>query len=71
MLRTPLSEPLFLLGALFVLVVFFLPGGLTAIAHRRRGAPTGLRRLETAIRGGADAGGTAAPVPVVTPEPPA
>ena len=28
-LRVPLSEPMFILGALFVLVVLFLPGGLT------------------------------------------
>ena len=44
-LRIPLSEPLFLLGALFVAVVFFVPGGLAslprrirAIAARRRAA---------------------------------
>jgi len=43
-LRIPLSEPLFLLGALFIAVVFFAPGGLTSLparirqlAHRRRG----------------------------------
>ena len=65
-LRKPLSEPLFLLGALFVLVVFFLPGGITAIGQRRRG-PSGLRRLETALRG-SDGGSAAA---VATPEPPA
>jgi branched-chain amino acid transport system permease protein len=65
-LRTPLSEPLFLLGTLFVLVVFFLPGGITAIGRRTRG-PSGLRRLETALRGsGRGSGG-----PVATPEPPA
>ena len=28
-LRGPLEQPLFLLGAAFVLVVFFAPGGLT------------------------------------------
>jgi len=27
-LRIPLSEPLFLLGALFIIVVMFLPGGI-------------------------------------------
>jgi branched-chain amino acid transport system permease protein len=47
-LRTPLSQPLFLLGAIFILIVFFLPGGLAGIAAR--GRPTGLRRLQEAIR---------------------
>jgi branched-chain amino acid transport system permease protein len=47
-LRTPLSQPLFLLGAIFILIVFFLPGGITGIAAR--GRPSGLRRLEEAIR---------------------
>ena len=35
-LRTPLSEPLFILGTLFILVVFFIPGGLTGLARRVR-----------------------------------
>lgn len=47
-LRTPLSQPLFLLGAIFILVVVFLPGGLAGIAAR--GRPSGLRRLEAALR---------------------
>lgn len=59
-LRTPLSEPLFLLGTLFVLVVFFLPGGIAAIGRRRAGAPSGLRRLQDAVTGGGD--GRSAPV---------
>ena len=33
-LRVPLSEPLFILGTLFILVVLFLPGGLAGIARR-------------------------------------
>jgi len=47
-LRTPLSQPLFLLGAIFILIVFFLPGGIAGLATR--GRPTGLRRLQEAIR---------------------
>lgn len=43
-LRVPLSEPLFLLGSLFILVVLFLPGGLAGaasrLARRERGAKT-------------------------------
>lgn len=33
-LRIPLSEPLFLLGTLFILVVLFLPGGIVGLADR-------------------------------------
>ena len=36
-LRVPLSEPLFLLGALFILLVFFVPGGLASLPTRLRG----------------------------------
>ena len=37
-LRIPLSEPLFLLGTLFILIVMFLPGGIAGLADRfRRG----------------------------------
>jgi branched-chain amino acid transport system permease protein len=35
-LRIPLSEPLFLLGALFVAVVYFVPGGLASLPARIR-----------------------------------
>ena len=35
-LSTPLSEPLFILGTLFILLVFFVPGGLASVAHRFR-----------------------------------
>jgi branched-chain amino acid transport system permease protein len=48
-LKVPLSEPLFLLGTIFVLVVFFLPGGVAAIGRRARGRPSGLRRLDDAV----------------------
>jgi branched-chain amino acid transport system permease protein len=33
-LRIPLSEPLFLLGSLFIAVVFFVPGGLASLPAR-------------------------------------
>lgn len=36
-LRVPLSQPLFLLGVLFIAVVMFLPGGLAGAAGRFRG----------------------------------
>ncbi|MFC4714921.1 branched-chain amino acid ABC transporter permease [Glutamicibacter sp. BW77] len=35
-LHVPLSEPLFILGTLFVLVVLFMPGGLTGAVRRLR-----------------------------------
>jgi len=35
-LRVPLSEPLFILGTLFILVVMFLPGGIAGIPQRIR-----------------------------------
>jgi branched-chain amino acid transport system permease protein len=35
-LSTPLSEPLFILGTLFILLVFFVPGGLAGLGHRLR-----------------------------------
>ena len=34
-LRTPLSQPLFILGLLFVLVVYYAPGGLTGLRRER------------------------------------
>jgi len=37
-LETPLSEPLFILGTLFVLLVFFVPGGLAGLGARLRRA---------------------------------
>jgi branched-chain amino acid transport system permease protein len=46
--RTPLSEPLFVLGTLFILLVFFLPGGIAGIG--RRGRRRGLRLLDEAVR---------------------
>jgi branched-chain amino acid transport system permease protein len=45
--RTPLREPLFILGVLFILVVFFVPGGLARLSGR--GRRRGLRGLEQAL----------------------
>ncbi|MGZ4352366.1 MAG: branched-chain amino acid ABC transporter permease [Gaiellaceae bacterium] len=42
LLRVPLSEPLFLLGVLFILVVFLLPGGIAGVGKRF----SGLRKLD-------------------------
>ena len=39
-LRAPLSEPLFLLGSLFVLVVLFFPGGIAGLRDTRVGRRT-------------------------------
>jgi len=47
-LRTPIEQPLFLLGAVFILIVVFLPGGIAGLAVR--GRPSGLRRIEAAVR---------------------
>lgn len=43
-LRVPIGQPLVVLGALFVVVVFVLPGGLTALPGRLRGAVRGKGR---------------------------
>jgi branched-chain amino acid transport system permease protein len=47
-LRTPLEQPLFVLGVLFILVVFFVPGGLSRIGQVRR--PRTLQRLQEAMQ---------------------
>jgi branched-chain amino acid transport system permease protein len=47
-LRTPLSEPLFILGTLFILIVFFVPGGIASLGHRARRVREALRPAEAA-----------------------
>ena len=42
-LRVPLSEPLFILGALFVVVVFFVPGGIAGLVAELRERRAGRR----------------------------
>jgi pimeloyl-ACP methyl ester carboxylesterase len=42
-LRVPLSQPLFLLGALFVAVVYLLPGGVARLPERIRAARNSTR----------------------------
>ena len=49
-LRIPLSEPLFLLGALFIAVVFFVPGGLASLPARIRSLGVSGGRAEEASR---------------------
>jgi branched-chain amino acid transport system permease protein len=46
--RTPLQQPLFVLGVLFILVVFFVPGGLARLGGVRR--PRTLQRLQEAMQ---------------------
>jgi len=54
-LRTPVEQPLFLLGVGLILIVVFLPGGLAGLVNR--GRPSGLRKLEEAVRPGGATGG--------------
>jgi branched-chain amino acid transport system permease protein len=47
-LRTPLQQPLFVLGVLFILVVFFVPGGLARAGRLR--LPRTVERLQAALQ---------------------
>ena len=48
-LRVPLSQPLFILGTLFILVVMFFPGGIAGISERlgsrKREDPVGVEEV--------------------------
>jgi branched-chain amino acid transport system permease protein len=47
-LEKPLSEPLFVLGVLFILLVYFVPGGIAGLRARNR--PRAIARLEEAVQ---------------------
>jgi branched-chain amino acid transport system permease protein len=47
-IETPLSEPLFVLGSLFILLVFFVPGGIAGLLTLR--PRRGLRLLEQTVQ---------------------
>jgi branched-chain amino acid transport system permease protein len=42
-LSGPLSQPLFILGTVFILAVYFFPGGLAGLRHRLSWLPAALR----------------------------
>ncbi|WP_232534237.1 branched-chain amino acid ABC transporter permease [Plantactinospora sp. KBS50] len=54
-LRGPLSQPLFILGTLFILAVYFFPGGLAGLSHRMAARLEPIRRALLA-RPGRDPG---------------
>jgi branched-chain amino acid transport system permease protein len=49
-IRVPLSQPLFILGLLFVLVILFLPGGIAGALSRQAARRTPLTGLTTVLR---------------------
>ena len=54
-IETPLSEPLFVLGTLFILLVLFVPGGIAGLLSLR--PRRGLRLLEQTVRTDGTRGG--------------
>ncbi len=60
-LRIPLSQPEFLLGVIFVLVVLFAPGGLAGIVGAARSRLRRARRPPRRAAPGAASGGARAP----------
>lgn len=48
-LRVPLSQPLFILGTLFVLVILFLPGGIVGTVQRARAGRNSRNLLRAAL----------------------
>jgi branched-chain amino acid transport system permease protein len=55
-IEKPLSEPLFVLGTLFILLVYFLPGGIVGLSRLRRRQAVGLALLEEAVEVGGSHG---------------
>jgi branched-chain amino acid transport system permease protein len=53
-LRGPLSQPLFILGTVFILAVYFFPGGLAGLAGRLGPLLGPLRRLTSSRRAKAE-----------------
>ena len=47
-LQKPLSEPLFVLGTLFILLVYFVPGGIAGFRGGRR--PRSMERLDDVVK---------------------
>lgn len=52
-LRVPLSQPLFILGALFVILVMFFPGGIAGLISRAAGRGYARAVIRLPARGGA------------------
>jgi branched-chain amino acid transport system permease protein len=48
-LEKPLSEPLFVLGSLFIVLVYFVPGGIAGLTSGRR-RPRTIERMEEAVK---------------------
>jgi branched-chain amino acid transport system permease protein len=51
-----LAQPLFVLGTLFILLVYFLPGGIVGLSRLRRRQAVGLALLEEAVEVGGSHG---------------